>query len=306
MPTSKILFSIFLGMAVVFAQVGIVQAAPPQQDGALITGTIQSVVVEPGFESDHPTVVITLLVNGETKISRTDLDTAVSLGLIVLDEEWNPVVDTSKFGADIQVDPDTFALDETPMPEDVQHPGGAKIAEFFSGFFTVDYELVMSSHSNGFGFGVISQALWMTEKLGGDATLFQTILDAKKSNDYAGVVLPDGTVPQNWGQLKKALLQDDVDENPGDIVSGDAGEQGNQGNGKPEDPGNGTPANHGMPASTNNGNGKPETPGNGNGKPDNPGNSNNNPGNGVTNRPETPPGQDKDKNKDNNGNGKTK
>jgi len=293
MPKLKFLLSLLLGLAVVFAQVGAVQAALPQQDGASITETVQDVVVEPSPESGLPTVVIALLVNGETQTVRVSVETAVGLGLIALDEDGNPisdengnpVVDDTLFGTDVEIDPTTIIPDETPVTEEEQHPVGAKITEFFSNLFDVNYELVMSSHSNGFGFGVIAQALWMTEKLGGDATLFQTILEAKKNHDYTGVTLPDGSIPQNWGQLKKALLQGNVDENLGDIVSGDSGKQGNSGNGKLEDPGNGNPANPG------------------NGKPENPGNSS---GNGNTSRPETSPGQDKDKNKDNNGNGKTK
>lgn len=294
MTKLKFLISVFLGLAVVFGLVGVVHAAPPQQEGTPITGTIQSVVVETNPESGVQTVVVDLLVNGESQIVRLSVETAVDLGLIVVDENGTPVVDDSIVGTDVDIDPATI-IPEEPVTEEKQHPVGAKITEFFSGLFDVDYEMVMSAHSDGLGFGVLTQSLWITQKLGGDATLFQTVLEAKKNHDYSLIALPDGTIPQNWGQLKKAVLKGEDDTSLGDIMS----------NGGDETPGN-----------SGNGNGNPENPGNGNGKPENPGNGNKpetppgqtkdqntNNGNG---RPETPPGQTKDKNKDNNGNGKTK
>jgi len=290
MPKVKILISVFLGLAVVFAQAGVVHAAP-QQDGTLITGTVQNVIVETNPETDEQTVIVTLLVNGEPQDVRISLETAVGLGLFivdeddipVLDESGNPVVDESAYGTDVDIDITLIIPDESPA-EEKQHPVGAKIADFFSGLFDVDYEVVMNSHSDGFGFGVIAQAMWITDKLGGDVSLFETILEAKKSGDYSLVALPGGTIPQNWGQFKKMVLMGEDDKSLGDIMSGNGDKPGNSGNGgKPENPGNG--------------NGKPENPGNGNGKPENP---------GKGNKPETPPGQNKDKNKDTNRNGKNK
>ena len=299
MSTLKFLLSTLITLGVIFSQVGAIQAAPPLQDKFPITGTVQNVVIEAGSEDHPPTVVISLLVRDETKIFRVDIETAIDIGVIVLGEDGNPKAVPSFFGTEIEVDPETALPDESSSTKEKQQPIGLKIAKFFSGFFKVDYELVMSSRSNGFGFGVISQALWMTEKLGGDSRLFQTILEAKKSNDYTGVVLSDGTMPQNWGQLRKVLLQGEVDEGLGDIVSGSSDQPVNSGNGKAEDHGNGNPANPATPAHANHGNGKPENAGNG--KPDTTGNVNHPSGNGNTNRPETPPGQSKDKEKENNG-----
>ena len=258
MSKTKIYFSLILGLAVLFAQVGVANAAPALQEEIPITGTIQSIVVD----TDTSTVVVTLLVEGVSQTLRISVETAISLGLI--DEEW--VVDESLFGTDVDIYPSTIIPDETPVVEK-QHPVGAKIAEFFAGFFDVDYEMIMSSHSDGLGFGVITQALWITQKLGGDDTVFQTILDAKKTGDYSLIVLPDGTVPQNWGQLKKTVLKGDDNNSLGDVMSDKT---------KPENPGNG----------------KPETP---------PGQDQDKQNNG-NGKPENPPGQTKDK--QNNGNGK--
>jgi hypothetical protein len=50
------------------------------------------------------------------------------------------------------------------------------------------------------------------------------------NNDYSGITLPDGSVPTNWGQFRKALLSGDPKANLGQIMSGHAeplgGEQG--------------------------------------------------------------------------------
>lgn len=292
MPKWKLLLSILLGMTVVFAQVGAVYAAPPKQDGtSSITGTVQDVVVEPGSLPDSFVVVMTLLVDDATQTVSVSLETAISNGWIVLDEENNPVLDENGFpvvidsllGMEVSID---ILPDEPPAVEEPQHPVASKITEFFSGILGVDYDLVMGSHTNGFGFGVISQALYLTQTLGGDVSVFEKILFAKEHNDYTGIEVPGEIVPQNWGQFKKIVAADEGNATLGDIMSA--------GHGKKE----------------NSGNGKPENPGNGNGKPENPGN-----GYVNNNRPVTPPGQDKEKDKENtgnnnidsnNGNGKTK
>lgn len=293
MPKWKPLLSILLGMAVVFAQVGAVYAAPPQQDGTLtITGTVQDVVVELDPLSNYsPVVVFTLLVDGATQTVTVTLETAISKGWIVLDEENNPVLDEnglpvvidSLIGTEVSID---IIPDAPPAADEPQHPVASKITEFFSGILGVNYDLVMGSHTSGFGFGVISQALYLTQILGGDASVFEKILFAKEHNDYTGIEVPGEIVPQNWGQFKKIVSADVDHGNLGDIMSGEHGKKENSGNGKPENPGNG------------------------NGKPENPGN-----GNVNSNRPVIPPGQDKEKDKDNtgnnnndstNGNGRTK
>jgi hypothetical protein len=277
MYQSKFVLRFLLALAIVFAQAGAVYAAPPQQgDTTNIRGTILTAVVEPDADSVLPTVMITLWVNGEEQSIRVNLDTAKELGLILLDENGDPVlenglpvIDDAMFGSEVDIMLDDIVTDEP------QHPVASKITEFFSNLIGVNYGLVMGSHTDGgFGFGVITQALWITQTLGGDATLFQDLLYAKEHNDYSRIVLPGEMQAQSWGQLRK-IISTSVDSdtvNLGDIMSGGDHEQG-IGNGKPENPGSG----------------KPENPGNGN-------------------RPETPPGQekDKDKDKDNNGKGNTK
>ncbi len=287
MSKLKLILSMLLGMAVVLTQVGAVHAAPPSQGDTPITGTVQGVVVEPVSDSGTQTVVVTLLVNGEIQTVRLSVETAAGLGLVKTDEAGNWVADETKVGTTVDIDPTTIIPDETPV-EEKQHPVGAKITEFFSGLLGVNYEMVMSSHSDGLGFGVLTQALWLTHKLGGDGNLFETILDAKKSGDYSLVALPDGTIPQNWGQFKKTVLQGDDDNSLGDIMSGNNDQPGNSGNGYGQEtaPGQNKDKDddHGWKKD------KPETP---------PGQSKDKDNNGNGNGPVIPPGQNKEK--DNNG-----
>jgi len=315
----KVKFSacLLIVLTILFFQVGTADAAPPQQEDAPITGTVQNVVVETDT-NNVSTVLVTWLVNGETQTVRLSVDTAAYLTLILVDENGYPILDASGHptadttwaGWDIEMDPGMFIPDPVqpptpPAEEEPQHPIGAKIAEFFSTLFnSVDYDVVMGSHTDGFGFGVITQALWMTEKLDGDATIFQTILDAKKSHDYSMVVLPDGSIPQNWGQLKKALLQGEDDSTLGDVVTNGNGHETapGQGKGKDDDAERLKDKPEIAPGQTKDkdkDNGSVTAPGQNKDKDkDN---------NGT---PKNPPGQDKDKNKDkekdNNGNGKTK
>jgi hypothetical protein len=90
----------------------------------------------------------------------------------------------------------------------------------------------------------------MSQNVSGDASLTEQILEAKQSGDYSNITLsdgttltlPDGTVPTNWGQFKKALS--DKKNNLGVIVSGQADQdnstdplltQQQHGNGKDKD-----------------------------------------------------------------------
>jgi hypothetical protein len=306
MPTLKLLLSLVLGLGLVIAQAGTVYAAPPQQDDVSITGTVHGVEVEAGSESDSQAVVVTLRMKNKTQTVRVSLETGIALGLVALDESKYPVIVDSSFGTDVTID-----LDEVyPGSSVVEHPVGSKVTDFFSNFMDVDYEMVSTSHSNSFGFGTITQALWMTEKLGGDATLFQTILTAKQTKDYQYVAIPGGEIPQNWGQFKKSVLSEKDNTTLGDVVSGnetldpvDVNGHTDQGQSKDKDDDHNWRKDNPVvpPGQTkdkdNNGNGtNPVTPPGQNKDKDKEKDNNGNSGN--------PPGQDKDK--DNSGNGKTK
>lgn len=215
MYKTKLLASILLAGAVLFAQVGLAAAAPTAQDATLITGTIQSITTETD-SNGVTTVLVTVLVDlGATQTLRLSADTATSLGLVTLDPVTSEtIVNESQIGQPVQIDPATVIPDETS--EEPAHP----IAVLLAAFFGEDASVVNAYHQEGFGFGVIAQAMWMSKNLNEDATLAGLILDAKKSGDYSEFILPDGSTPTNWGQFKKAVLE--KKNNLGVIVSGNA------------------------------------------------------------------------------------
>ena len=238
---TKLLTSILLAMAVLFTQVGMVAAAPAAQDTTPITGTIQSITTETDANG-VTTVLVTLLDDlGATQTVRLSVETAASLGLVTLDPVTSePVVDETQVGQLIEIDPTTVIPDETP--EEPVHP----IAALLAAFFGEDASVVNDYHEDGFGFGVIAQAMWMSKNINEDASLAGLILDAKRSGDYSEFILPDGSTPTNWGQFKKAVSE--KKNNLGIIVSGNADpddstnsstdEKFEHGNGKDKDKGN--------------------------------------------------------------------
>ena len=241
MSNTKFLASILLVLAVLITQVGNVAAAPQIQETTPITGTIQTITTETDANG-VTTVVVTLLdEQGATQTVRLSVDAAVTLGLVTLDPTTQePVVDETQVGQTVEIDPTTVIPEEE---EDI-HP----IAALLASFFGEDPSVVNAYHEDGFGFGVIAQALWIAEGLNGDASTAGLILEAKETGDYSAFVLPDGSTPTNWGQFKKAALGKDK-KNLGIIVSGHAEDlptddgttpqnQG-QGSGKDKDNGNG-------------------------------------------------------------------
>jgi hypothetical protein len=227
---TKLIASIMLIAAVLFAQVGIVAAAPPAQDPTPITGTIQTIVPEKDAEGTTTVVVTFTDAEGATQTVRVSAETATSLGLLqtdpntglpLIDETTGlPLVDDTKVGTDVTIDPTTVIPDE-PAEEEPVHP----IAALLGDFFGVEGSVIDDYHQDGFGFGVIAQALWMSKNIsgseGGDPELAGCILDAKKNGTYGECFdFGDDPVPTNWGQFKKIYSQ--KKNNLGVIVSGKA------------------------------------------------------------------------------------
>lgn len=236
MIKTKLFGSVLLILVVLFAQVGIVAAAPQTQDTTPITGTIQGITTETDANG-ATTVLVTLQdAQGATQTVHLSVDTAVALGLVTLDPTTQqPVADQTKVGQTVEIDP-TAVIPEEPAEE--VHP----IAKILGDFFDVDPSVVNDYHEDGFGFGVISQAMWMSESLTGDASAAGLILEAKKSGDYSAFTLPDGSTPTNWGQFKKAFKNSKDKHNQGVIISGHADKDNSpdkQENGKDKDKGKG-------------------------------------------------------------------
>ena len=216
MYKTKLLTSVLVALAVLFTQVGLVAAAPTAQETTPLTGTIESIVIETD-PSGVTTVLVTLLDDpGTTQTVRLSVETAAALGLVTLDPTTNePVVDETQVGQTVEIDPTTVIPDESA--EETLHP----IAMLLGTFFDEDSSVIEEYHEDGFGFGVIAQALWMSRNLTEDASLAADILQAKRDGDYSAF-FPEGTenVPTNWGQFKKAFSE--KKNNLGAIVSGQA------------------------------------------------------------------------------------
>jgi len=223
MKRTKFLLSVLLATIFLAAQVIVVGAAPATQDTTPITGTIQSIELETDTETDTTTVVVTLEDEfGEIQTVRLSLEDAIALGLVT-DDGSGPVADDSQVGTDVEIDP-ALVIPEDTMDDEEQHPVGSALSDFFSDLLGVDYEVIMDYHDDGVGFGVIAQALWMTNALEGDTDIFAAILEAKQNKDFSGIELPDGSTPTNWGQFRKAVMKDrdKSKENLGAVMSGRA------------------------------------------------------------------------------------
>lgn len=241
----KILTSIFLMTALLAMTVG---TAFAQEITEQITGTVQAVEFETDAESGETTVLVTVLDDmGGSQILRLSLETAASLGLITTDPVTGaPSVAEGAIDSEVSIDPAVVIPDETEGEEEATHPVGLAVSEFFGSLVGVDYDTIMASHEDGFGFGVIVQALWLANQIEGDAATFEALLEAKQSGDYSAITLADGSTPDNWGDVVKSLKKG---SNLGSVMSGkaDSGEEsgdeeiqatergngnGNNGNGK--------------------------------------------------------------------------
>lgn len=271
MKKAKFFISLVMIASLFFSQVGGVLAAPVVQSSEPVIGTVQRIILETDSTTGVTTVIVDLLDGSQIFQSvRVSQETAISLGLVILNGDGKPGINSLTLGKAIEIDPG----DVIPSQEESQHPVGIALATFFSDLAGVDYEAIMSVHEQGVGFGVIAQMLWLTKKLEGDLEVFETIVDAKQSGDYSAFMLEDGSTPKNWGQLRKSILENNnalslVIPNR-DKKNGNDNNNGNSNNG-----GNG----NGNGSEDGNGNGNRDGNGNGNG-----GNNGNGGGNGNGNR----------------------
>ena len=294
MTRTKIIFSIVLATIFLAAQVGSVGAAPATQDTD-ITGKVVDISLD--TDSGVTTVLVTLDDGtGETQTYRLSLDDAADLGLLVDDQPVNP----EDIDEQIVIKPDMVIPDEAT--EEEEHPVGSALSDFFTDLLGVDYDLIMEYHDDGMGFGVIAQALWMTNALNEEGEteippdeLFKLILDAKQNKDFdIGIKLQDGTTPTNWGQFRKAIMSDreKAKENLGAVMSG-KNEEGQEEEvdelAAPKNNGQGQDKDKNKENNSNNSN---SSNSNSNNNSSNNSNNNNNSNNGQ--------GQDKDKGKDKN------
>lgn len=226
MSRTKRLLSIILTIIISMAQVGSVFAASASQETTPISGTVQSITLEYDPTTGVATVVVDVMdSNGALQTVRVSQETAIELGLVVVNGDGNPVINELALGENVDIDPTAVIPDQ----QEPQHPVGSALATFFSDIEGMNYDTIMSAHEDGVGFGVIAQALWVTSELEGNSQLFQDLLYAKQHNDYRAFsdFTEDGTPPKSWGQLRKALLS----RRSLGIVMSSHDNNGNQGNG---------------------------------------------------------------------------
>lgn len=202
MKNTKFLVSLILTVSVMIGQVGGVLAAPVLQKSTTISGTVQSITLETDPNTGITTVILELTGTDQVQVVRISQNTAVAIGLIVLDGDGKPVINNLALGQSVEIDPATVIPDQ----QEDRHPVGNALSTFFADVPGLDYETIMTAHDEGSGFGVITQALWLTKQLGGSTEVFKDLLVAKQTGDYTAFIQEDGTVPKNWGQLRKAIL----------------------------------------------------------------------------------------------------
>ncbi|MBK7455616.1 MAG: hypothetical protein IPJ46_18395 [Anaerolineales bacterium] len=210
----KKLFTItFLVFALLVMTAGSVFA----QESTTITGTVQSILLVTDPATGNTTLEVTYTDSTNTTQTVTiDLQTAEYLGLVAIDPiTTKTTIAVDAIGKIIQITPPP-AIEE--IKED-QHPVSSALSDFFSKLLGVDYETITTTYEDGVGFGVIAQALWMTNSIDGGSEEFQALIEAKQSGDYSLITLADGSTPANWGDVIKSLKKGD---NLGSIMSGKA------------------------------------------------------------------------------------
>jgi len=250
MLKTKFFATFLIVLAVLFGQVGGVLAAPATQDTTPIEGTITGIRTQ---TADGETTVLVTVEDalGVSQTYRLSLEDAVALNLVTVDGTTVTVND-AQIEQPISFDSTLVIADEEPF-----NP----VAGMLATFFDVTNTEINQYHEDGYGFGVIAQALWMAQGLEetNPGITADLILKAKVEKNFDAFVLPDGSTPTNWGQFKKAALGKDK-KNLGVIMSGHAdNDETTTQNGRGNGNGNG-----------NNGNGNHGNGNNGNGGGNNP------------------------------------
>jgi hypothetical protein len=220
MSKTKVLISLVVVTSLLIGQAGIVLAAPALQEAAPIAGTVRSITIETDPNTAITTVVIEVIgKNQGHQTVRVSQRAAERLGLILLNGDGSPVINNSALGKQIKIELTAVIAEEQPD----RHPVADALATFFFEDLSVEndtmYGVIMEAHNTGVSFAAIAQALWLTQQIpegslpeiGDKLDVFEALLAAKESGDYAGFTFVDengSTVtPQNWSQLRKAFLE---------------------------------------------------------------------------------------------------
>ncbi len=201
MKPAKIFTGMLLATILILSQIGVAFAAQPSVKATSVSGTVTEVTLLTNPSTGIVTVAVTVKDQaGGLHTVRISEKTAAKLGLVAYDSaDGNPFI-VNPPPPFVEIDAKNILTDEEP-----RHPVANAIATFFSDVEGLNYGVIMEAHGNGFGFGVIAEALWLIEKMGGTVDDFFLLLDAKKNNDFTDFVMEDGTIPASWAELKQAV-----------------------------------------------------------------------------------------------------
>lgn len=229
MSSRKAFLALVSTLVLIVSQISAARAAGLTQDGT-ITGTIQSITL--GTLGGNQVVrVIVKLADGTTQTVNLSISDAEKLGLVTVNPDASVTINSDKIGQPITIDPgqiltdpcaDTAGAAAGPSAGGANQPVGHALAKFFCGSLGASYTMIQEWHMEGLGYGVIAEALFMAQILGGNSTLAEEILVAKQTHDFSGLTLPDASTPKNWGQLMKDVLGSGLRSmtNLGAIMSG--------------------------------------------------------------------------------------
>jgi hypothetical protein len=207
-----------LGVVVALSLVTQAFAAPLSDP---LVGTIDSITED---TSVSPSIIVVKYTDGDgmQHTVNLSLDEAANLGLVTLDQNGALVTIDAVAGDSIDLTGATF--EEVDVCAGDGNAVASALCDFFSSSLGVDAATIQGWHDDGFGYGLIAQALFAAQKLGGDMALADEILQAKKSGDYSGLGLPDDVNITNWGQFRKYVMsgEDKSMTNLGAVMSGRA------------------------------------------------------------------------------------
>jgi len=226
--------ALVVALALAVGQTSFAQAAPLQQ------ATTTDVTINSITEVTDPTTLVTTYevnvtyAGGFTTTLTLTAEQAASTtpALVTCDATFTTcTINTAVVDTTVAID-STVTTDPCAAPADGSQPVGEALQGFFCGSQGVSYDTIMGWQTGGYGFGVIAQALFMAQALGGDPTLAAAILAAKTSGDYSvlettlqGLGYDTSTVKNwNWGQVKKLVMSEEVKSmtNLGAVMSGRA------------------------------------------------------------------------------------
>jgi hypothetical protein len=239
MNKTNFLISLVLAFTFLIGQTGSVLAAPASQESDLLAGILTSISLETDPNTGITIVIIQIQSPDQTtQTLRISQKTAIASGLVALDGDGNLAINKLALGKLVEIEPaEVISAEQTD-----RHPVADALATFFSDVPGMDYDTIMAERDKGIGFSVIAQALWLTKQLQGNSETFEKLLHARETNDYSDFKF-GGETPENWGQLRKAILDGKKVDKAGNAESNQSNNKQNKNKNKNNNKDNGNSSN---------------------------------------------------------------